>query len=115
MNGVVIDPTSEFNPRIGVWIMPDNISDGELENFVAQMVPTGDPVWPRSEGYIASIPESEREFIEKKTTRAIVHAWLATREDPRQMGTAIRAGDLDIDSALCQRFLAWLQRLFEPQ
>ncbi len=93
--------------------MPDNASPGELEDFVAQMVPTGDLVWPRAEHYIASIPESDRKFTETKTTRAIVHAWLATREDPRRMGTAIRAGDLQTNGDLCNRFLNWLQRLFE--
>lgn len=111
--GTVIEPKSEFDPRVGVWIMPDNASEGELEDFVVQMVPATDPVWPKSENYIHSIPESERKFTEKKTTRAIVHAWLATREDPRQMGTAIRARDLQTNGELCQRFLAWLQRLFE--
>ena len=110
--GTII-PAARRKPRVGVWIMPDNVSEGELEDFVAQMVPATDPVWPKSQSYIASIPESERKFIEKKTTRAIVHAWLATREDPRQMGTAIRAGDLQTNGELCQRFLAWLQRLFE--
>lgn len=111
-DGAII-PSKRRRPRVGAWIMPDNASEGELENFVAQMVPTADPVWPKSEDYIASIPEPERKFIEKKTTRATVHAWLATRQDPRQMGTAIRAGDLQTNGELCQRFLAWLQRLFE--
>ena len=48
----------------------------------------------------------------RKTRRAEVHAWLATREKPRQMGQAITARDLDVDSKLCQRFVAWLRRLF---
>ena len=110
-NGLIIDATVEM-PRIGIWLMPDNQSRGELEDFVAQMIPGGDPVWPLSQDYIDRIPEEHREFNENKTSTAEVYAWLATREDPRQMGAAIGARDLDIDGDLCTRFTDWLARLF---
>ena len=29
--------------------MPDNEAPGELEDFVAGMIPESDPVWPRSQ------------------------------------------------------------------
>ena len=99
-------------PRVGVWLMPDNASKGELENFVAQMIPDGDAVWPLSQDYIEGIPAAARKFSEKKKARAQVHAWLAAREDPRRMGEAIRTRDLAVDGALCQAFVAWLKRLF---
>ncbi len=92
--------------------MPDNVSPGELEDFVAQMIPGTDPVWPLSQDYIEGIPPKDRRFAEGKTLRAKVHAWLATREDPRQMGSAIGAGDLQVDGDLCKRFICWLKRLF---
>ena len=76
------------------------------------MIPDGDPVWPTSQQYISSIPEQDRKFAENKTLRAQIHAWLAAREDPRQMGLAIRARDLEINGSLCQTFLNWLTRLF---
>lgn len=99
-------------PRVGVWLMPDNRCKGELENFVAQMIPASDAVWPLSRDYIKGIPATERKFIEKKKLRAQVHAWLAAREDPRRMGEAIRTRDLEIDGPLCQEFIAWLTELF---
>ena len=99
-------------PRIGIWMMPDNQSPGELEDFVAQMIPSGDPVWPLSQNYIDGIPAVHRKFASGKILRAKIHAWLATREDPRQMGLAIRTRDLDINGALCTRFTDWLDRLF---
>ena len=92
--------------------MPDNTSQGELEDFVVQMIPNCDPVLPLSQRYITGIPTAARKFSEKKELRAQLYAWLAAREDPRQMGTAIRAGDLEVDGALCQEFVAWLTRLF---
>ena len=106
--GAVIDGT----PRVGIWLMPDNASTGELEDFVAKMVPSDDTVWPMSKCYIEGIPRPERKFKEGKILRAQIHAWLAAREDPRQMGLAIKTEDLDIDGALCKRFAGWLERLF---
>ena len=99
-------------PRIGVWLWPDNGSAGEIEDFVVEMIPLGDPVWPLSGQYIEGIAAEDRRFSEGKTARAKLHAWLAAREDPRRMGTAIRAGDLEVDGALATRFAEWLQRLF---
>ena len=109
-NGVVV--TTEGKPRVGIWLMPDNESSGELENFIEQMIPDEDPVWPLAQNYITQIPSEDRKFTENKELRAKIHAWLATREDPRQMGLAIRTRDLEVDGALCQSFLAWLTNLF---
>lgn len=107
-NGTVI----EGEVRVGVWLMPDNHSPGELEDFIRTMIRTEDPVWPRAERYIDGIPQEHRRFRTPKTTRAKVHAWLAAQERPRPMGLAIRAGDLDVTQATAQTFLAWLGRCF---
>ena len=110
--GTLIEGTTRV-PRVGIWLMPNNESPGELENFVSEMILDDDPVWPRSEDYIDSIPKADRKFTEKKILRAKVHAWLATREDPRQMGAAINAGDLHVDGTLSTAFANWLRQLFE--
>ena len=111
LDGTVI-PETEDLPRVGIWLMPDNQSTGELEDFVARMIPGDDPVWPLSEDYIEGIPSEDRKFAQSKTQRAKVHAWLAAREDPRQMGQAIRARDLEVNGELCEKFVSWLRRLF---
>lgn len=106
--GTIIDS----RPRIGVWLMPDNQSPGELEDFIADMIPDGDPVWPLSKDYINGIPEQHRKFKDRKIVRAQVHSWLATREDPRPMGLAIKARDLNTATKNCERFVGWLRELF---
>lgn len=111
--GTII-PDGPRRPRVGIWLMPDNQSPGELEDFVAAMIPNGDPVWPRARDYIDGIPEADRRFAEGKTERAKVHAWLAARGDPRRMGAAIGAGDLATGVPPCQAFADWLRRLFAP-
>ena len=108
-SGTVIDS----RPRIGVWMMPNNSSCGELENLIEELIPCADPVWPLSKAYIDGIPLNERNFKPGKTLRAQVHAWLAVREEPRKMGTAIRAGDLDVGVPLAAEFVNWLRRLFD--
>ena len=109
LTGTIIDS----NPRVGIWLMPNNKKPGELENFVSEMIPNDDPVWRLSKNYIDGIPEADRKFTEKKILRAKLYAWLATREDPRQMGAAIGARDLRVDGTLSTAFANWLRQLFE--
>ena len=106
--GIII----EGNPRVGVWLMPDNQSCGELENFVERMIPCDDAVWPLSQDYIDGIPEANRKFTEGKILRAKVHAWLAARKVPRKMGQAIGAGDLNVETVDAENFVTWLRKLF---
>lgn len=111
--GTII-PEGPRSPRVGIWLMPDNGSPGELEDFVGRMIPPDDTVWPLAQAYIDGIPQADRKFAEGKIQRAKVHAWLAAQERPLRMGLAIHARDLDVDVPLCQSFTDWLQRLFTP-
>ncbi len=110
--GTIIDATAD-RPRVGIWIMPDNQSPGELEDFVIDMIPDCDSVWSRSVNYVDGIPMSEREFSEGKTDRAKLYAWLATRRQPPHIGAAIGAGDFDLSGELCEAFVTWLRRLYD--
>ena len=101
-----------FTPRVGIWLLPDNSSRGELEDFALKMIPPEDAVWCLSSKYIEGIPTLERKFVPAKTDKAKLYAWLATRREPGRVGAAIGAHDLAVDGALCQSFLNWLIRLF---
>ncbi|MCY4536166.1 MAG: hypothetical protein OXB91_12440 [Bryobacterales bacterium] len=92
--------------------MPDNGSKGQIEDFVRELIPSCDPIWPLAEDYIEAIPEPDRKFKPQKGLRASIHAWLAVREEPRRMGLAITAGDLDANAEPAERFMSWLRRLF---
>ena len=108
--GTVIDG----DPRVGVCLMPNNATPGELENFVAELVPKDDPVWPLAERYIDGIPSEHRQFSPRKELRAKLHAWLATRQKPRKMGAAIRTAELDAEAPIAGQFADWLRTLFGP-
>ena len=106
--GMIVDGL----PRVGVWLMPDNRGRGELEDFVREMIPSDDPAWSLAQKYIEDIPKEARKFSARKTSRAELHAWLATRKEPGFMGVAIGRGDLKTDGSLCVGFLAWIESLF---
>ena len=63
---VAVGTVVESKPRVGVWLMPDNGSAGELEDVVRRLLPAGDPVWPRAQRYIDDIPTAHREFATGK-------------------------------------------------
>ena len=111
LHGTIVD-TGDL-PRVGIWLMPDNESQGALEHFIEKMIPSDDAVWPLSRQYIEGIPEEHRRFKESHSQKAKIHAWLATRETPGLlMGTAISSEDLQLDGDLVEKFVAWLQELF---
>ena len=99
-------------PRVGVWLMPDNVSSGELENFIHKLIPEEDAIWPRAKQYIDDIPAEDRKFRDRKEFRAKIHAWLATCESPRQMGAAIGTRDLNSEAQIAKDFYEWLRQLF---
>ena len=99
-------------PRTGIWLMPDNQSPGELEDFVWTMIPNGDSVLPLSKDYIGKISESDRRFRKEKNRKAVLYAWLAARKEPGRMGAAVGASDLEVNVQSCSKFLCWLERLF---
>lgn len=107
--------------RVGVWLMPDNESKGELENFFAGLIHEDNSTWTRAKEYINQYIMEQTENrpggfdTEKpyKISKAQVYAWLATRKKPGKMGATISAGHgLDFNSELAQRFARWLEDLF---
>jgi hypothetical protein len=108
-NGFIIND-AKF--RIGVWLMPDNVSPGELEDFIYEIIPEDDTIWNRAERYIDDIPAAERKFKDGKRLKAKVYAWLATREKPGLMGVAIKIGDLNSEAPIAKDFCRWLHELF---
>lgn len=112
--GTII-PNIPSGPKVGVWLMPDNNSKGELETFVRSMISSDDLLWPIIDEFVQNIPEEHREFSKKKALRAKLYVWLATREKPGLMATAIRAKYLDIEGQLVQDFVNWLVNLFSTE
>ena len=108
-------PPNSLLPRFGVWMMPDNRSQGILEHFLEFLVPTGSRLFEHVKTSIASIPEGERRFPERAGQKAIIHTWLAWQEKPgKPLGMAITARFLDPNVTQVDVLVAWLKALFFP-
>jgi len=100
---------------VGIWIMPDNQTNGILENFLRFLVPADSPLFEHVRSSVARIPAGERRFSQLAEPKAIIHTWLAWQEEPgRPLGTAITARYLDHEVAQVDILVSWLNRLFFP-
>lgn len=98
----------------GVWVMPNNASQGALEEFAMDLVPDGDELWDYSREVIVGLPE--RRFDDKDEGKAQIHTWLAWQETPREpIGRALTQGVLNPEADLAERFVDWTRRLFPAQ
>lgn len=115
-DGTIIDPPARaLLPRLGVWIMPDNRTDGILENFLRFLVPQPSVLLDHVEKSVSDIPDGEQRFEAKDRPKAIIHTWLAWQREPgKPFGTAITARFLDPSVAEARALASWLRRLFYP-
>jgi hypothetical protein len=99
-------------PAVGVWIMPDNVLPGMLEDFVRQLVPPGDDLWPLAERSVAAIPAPSRRFNATAERKAEIHTYLAWQEQPgTRMGSAIANQYFEANARLAITFVEWFTRL----
>lgn len=112
-DGTIIESEGHL-PRIGVWILPDNCSEGELEDLITRMIHRDDAIWPLANSYVDGIPTIERPFrsTSTKINKAKVYAWLATRKKPGLIGKAIGSEALDTSVDDIRVLSGWLVRLF---
>jgi len=97
---------------VGVWVMPDNQSNGALEDFVASLIDENDALWPKAQTDVDNIPEEDRRFKTTYHSKAQVHTWLAWQEEPgTRMGQTFRKKYLDPEHPRAQAFVDWLKRL----
>lgn len=100
--------------RFGIWIMPDNISQGQLEDFVLQMVPRSDVVRPHAKRYILSLPDSIVEPNSIRLSKHIAHAWLSAYYPGWGFSDALEGGQLDIDANVSElsKLKLWVGMLY---
>ena len=114
-SGTILDPPpGTLLPRLGIWVMPDNKSEGILEDFLTFLVPTGSGLFEHVESCVKSIPDGERRFSPAAVPKALIHTWLAWQEKPgKPLGTAITARYLDPDVPQVDGLISWLRSLYD--
>ena len=106
-SGLVLNPTSEDAPVVGVWIMPNNKLPGMLEDFVATLSEPDDPLMAKADNVLN---ELEAEKIQRykvvHRAKAKIHSYLAWQDEPgKPMGVSITAHVLNPDSPSGIKFL----------
>jgi len=110
---VIQPPVDSLLPRVGVWLMPDNQTNGILEDFLRFLVPQPNGLLNYAQHCINRIPDGQRRFETKDETKALMHTWLAWQKEPgKPFGTAITARYLDANIKNAGVFVDWLKRLF---
>ncbi|MGC4119168.1 MAG: hypothetical protein QM765_32295 [Myxococcales bacterium] len=104
---------TSWGARVGLWMMPDNVRPGDLENFVEGLVPADAPdrAWADDASRIAC--ERGAPFKPVQARKASLHTWLAWRDPPGlPYGTAIETSQIGTVSPAADAFVLWFKRLF---
>ena len=111
-NGTILEPPVESPlAKAGIWIMPNNQTAGNLEDFLRLLVPHDDVLIAYAAEVVDDLPVQR--FKDKDKPKAVIHTWLAWQSSPgRPYGTAITAGFLDVHAPQADVLVAWLNRLF---
>jgi hypothetical protein len=108
---------SNSEKRLGLWIMPDNRSEGYLETFLRRLVPAQSrALWEHA---VASTDAAANDplrapFKKQDTGKAYFYTWLAWQDSPgRPPGETIKKGHLDARAANAEAFVEWFLRLYQ--
>ena len=87
-----------------------------LEDFLREMIPASDPIFPKSKAYVDDVGSSvspEFRFRDIDREKADLHSWLAVPRNPGESyALAITSRLLSIDSAIARKFYSWFCRLY---
>lgn len=102
-----------YGTRVGVWIMPDNRRGGELEDFLQDLADDEHRLFRHAQGTTEEAKSRGATFPDHKTSKAVLHTWLAWQRNPgRPYGQAIESKYLRDDSEAAIAFVGWFRQLF---
>ncbi len=111
--GLILE--NEKKKRLGVWIMPDNVTEGTLEVFLRYMVPReSEAIW----GHAVSSAESAKQlgapYHLSHCHKANLYTWLAWQDEPAQRaGEALTKKILDPHAPSAAAFVKWFRSLYQ--
>ena len=113
-NGTVILPKDGNYPLVGLWLMPNNKTNGMLEDFVITLTNGDDVLMEEAELALSKIESKGLNlYTSVHRSKAMMHTYLAWQEEPgRPMGLAITANVLNADSESARTFLEWIKVVF---
>ena len=113
--GVTLDPSpspegfigvAPDGTPVGIWLMPDNVRDGTLETFLADLVADDDLLLPVAKRIVNEITAIERRFPRPHESKAVLHTWLAWQATPGQpYGLAVKSRAFKSDRPPARAFV----------
>jgi hypothetical protein len=99
-------------PRIGVWLMPDNVRAGMLETLLLALRGGDEALHTHASAATDQARTLGAPFREAHRAKAELHAWLAWQDPPgQQLHSAVRARQLP-PAPVTHGFVAWFKQLF---
>lgn len=109
--GTIVEGPLGF-PKVGVWLMPDNQTEGMFEDFLLPLIS------PAARTFAEASATSARDqnfgnFKQVHLSKAVAHTFLAWQDEPgRPLGLAIKARMFDLKHPKAEPFVGWLRDLF---
>ena len=106
----------ENDITFGIWIMPNNKSEGMLENFMENLVPKEDQLFIKVKSTITEIEAQQlNRYKPIHKSKATMRTWLALQNPPNgKIELLIEDNLLTTNNETCNTFVAWLNKLFNP-
>ncbi len=100
--------------RLGVWLMPDNASEGCMEVFLKYLVPRGDEaIWHHAVDSVKIGRSLGAPCREAHIAKAELFTWLARQDPPGYSpGIALTKKILDPHSEYAATFVGWFKNLY---
>ena len=107
---------NEHGRRLGVWIMPDNASDGALEDFLIRIISdAGQTMLEHATDTVAKARDAGAPVREAHLQKARLYSWMALQDPPsRHPREALYSRALDPAHPYAIPFVEWFKRLYVP-
>ncbi len=114
LDGTLIESTNPDLPKVGIWIMPDNSSAGEIEDFFLQLIDGEDFRLGHARKSVGALIDQRPDLLNNSNrSKAEAHTWLAWQAEPgRSMGVALKSNWTDSKHLLAARLANWFSSVF---
>lgn len=111
--GTILESANTKLPRIGVWLMPDNMGRGSLEDFLLRI--SEERLCTQARDCVQSVLDQRiARFRECHKSKAIVATYLAWQESPgASFEVAFKAGAFTVENDICRNFAEWIRNLLK--
>jgi hypothetical protein len=87
-----IGESVQYKAKVGVWLMPDNVQDGKLEDFLRTLINEQDGLIEHAETATDKAKTRGAVFADADRIKAVIHAWLAWQIEPgKPYGLAMKS------------------------